>query len=102
MLYRGVMKAILILALAGLTSVGTYLGGTRRLGLPARTFSAAIGIMLESVGTILVFLVINLAVVVTTVLAVRGPTGMFISAYVVTDDIVWVGLSLLQGLTFQQ
>ena len=56
--------------------------------------------MLEAVGTTLVFLAVNLAMAVTIVLAVRGVTGSFVSVYV-TDDAVWMGLSLLQGLTFQ-
>jgi hypothetical protein len=34
------------------------------------------------------------------VLAVRGLTGTFVSAYA-TDDAVWLGLSLIQGLAFQ-
>ena len=93
------MQAIFILALAGLTSVGACFFGVRRLRLSGRNFGAAIGKMLEAVGTTLVFLTVNLAVAVIIVLAVRGLTGTFVSVYV-TDDAVWVGLSLLQGLTF--
>ncbi len=95
-----IIKANFILALAGLTSVGAYFIGTKWLRLPGRTFGAAIGRMLESVGMTLVFLALNVAVAVTIVLAVRGVTGTFVSIYL-TDDAAWVGLSLLQGLTFQ-
>ena len=56
--------------------------------------------MLESVGIVLIFLAVNLATAVAVVLAMRGLTGAFVSAYV-TDDTVWVGLSLIQGLAFQ-
>ncbi|PYN21668.1 MAG: hypothetical protein DMD99_19190 [Candidatus Rokuibacteriota bacterium] len=94
------MQGIFILALAGLTSVGAYFFGIGRLGLSSGSFGAAIGKMLEAVGTTLVFLAVNLAMAVTIVLAVRGVTGSFVSVYV-TDDAVWMGLSLLQGLTFQ-
>jgi hypothetical protein len=37
---------------------------------------------------------------VLIVLVVRSFTGLFVSAYV-TDDAVWLGLSMIQGLAFQ-
>ncbi|PYN27442.1 MAG: hypothetical protein DMD99_02625 [Candidatus Rokuibacteriota bacterium] len=58
------MKAILILALPGLTFVGAFFFGVRRLRLSGRSPGAAIGKTLESVGTTLVFLAINVAVAV--------------------------------------
>jgi hypothetical protein len=94
------MEETFIATLAGLTSIGAYYFGARALGLRTAGLGAAIGKMLESVGTILIFLAVNLAIAVTVVLAVRGLTGAFVSAYVV-DDVVWLGLSLVQGLVFQ-
>ena len=94
------MQAILILILAGLTSLSAYFIGTRRLRLSSRCCREAIGKMLESVGTILVFLALNLVMAVTIVLAVRSLTRTFVSIYII-DDVAWVGLSLIQGLTFQ-
>ena len=94
------MKAMFILALTGLTSVGAYFIGIRRLRLSSRSFGAATGKMLESFGTTLVFLVVNLVVAVAIVLAMRSLTGTFVSVYV-THDAALMGLSLLQGVTFQ-
>ena len=94
------MEAIFIAALTGLTSIGAYYVGVRTLGLSGADLGAAIGKMLESVGMVLIFLAVNLTVAVLIVLAVRGMTGTFVSAYV-TDDLVWLGLSLIQGLAFQ-
>jgi len=94
------VRAIFISTLVVLTSVGAYFFGIRRLRLTGRTFGIALGKMLESVGITLIFMVVNLVAAVATVLAMRSLTTTFVSIYV-TDDVVWVGLSLLQGLTFQ-
>jgi hypothetical protein len=94
------MEATFIAALAGLTSISAYYFGARVLRLSSPRLGAAIGKMLESIGTILIFLAVNLAIAVLIVLAVRSFTGLFVSAYV-TDDAVWLGLSLIQGLAFQ-
>ena len=94
------MEATFIAALAGLTSIGAYYFGAQVLRLSSPRLGAAIGKMLESIGTTLIFLALNLAAAVLIVLAVRSFTGLFVSAYV-TDDAVWLGLSLIQGLAFQ-
>jgi hypothetical protein len=94
------MEAIFIAALAGLTSIGAYYVGAKTLRLSSASLGAAIGTMLESVGMILIFLAVNLTTAVMIVLVVHGLTGAFVSAYV-TDDAVWLGLSLIQGLAFQ-
>jgi len=94
------MEATFIAALAGLTSIGAYYYGARVLRLSGPSLGAAIGKMLESIGAILIFLAVNLATAVLIVLAVRSFTGLFVSAYV-TDDAVWLGLSVIQGLAFQ-
>jgi len=93
------MEATFI-AVAGLTSIGAYYVGARVLRLSHVSLKAAIGKMLESVGMVLIFLAANLALAVMIVLLVRGLIGAFVSAYV-TDDTVWLGLSLIQGLAFQ-
>jgi hypothetical protein len=93
------MHGIFILALAGLTSLGAYFIGIRRLQLQRDCFGAAVGRMLNAVGTSLIFLVVNLVAAIIIVMAVRGFTGTFVSVYGAAD-VVWVGLSLLQGLVF--
>jgi hypothetical protein len=80
--------------------MGAYYVGAKALRLSSTTLAAAIGKMLESVGMMLIFLVVNLTAALLIVLAVRGLTGTFVSAYI-TDDVVWLGLSLIQGLAFQ-
>ena len=94
------MEATFIAALAGLTSIGAYYFGARRLSLSSAGLAAAVGKMLESVGIVLIFLAVNLTVAVLIVLIARNLTGLFVSAYVM-DDAVWLGLSLIQGLAFQ-
>ena len=94
------MIGIFMLALTALTSVAAYLLGARRLGLEPARLGAAVGKMLETVGVVLMFLVANLLVAVVLVVALRVVTDTFVSVYV-TDDTVWLGLALLQGLVFQ-
>ena len=94
------MIGIFMLSLAALISLAAYLLGTRRLGLEPARLGAAIGRMLETVGAILIFLVADLVAAVILVMALRGVTDRFVSVYV-TDDTVWLGLALLQGLVFQ-
>jgi hypothetical protein len=93
------MTAIFISAVA-VTSLGGYLFGVRKLQLTGRSVGAAVAKMLECMGATLIFLAVNLALAAAIILAVRGLTGTFVSVYV-ADDTVWLGLSLLQGLTFQ-
>jgi hypothetical protein len=94
------MEATFMAALAGLTSIGGYYVGIKLLHLPSVGLGAAIGKMLESVGMVLIFLTVNLALALMIVLLARGVTGAFVPAYV-TDDSVWLGLSAIQGLAFQ-
>jgi len=94
------MEATFIAALAGLTSIGAYYVGARALGLSSAGLAAAVGTMLESIGVVLIFLAVNLMTSVLIVLAVRSSTGTFVSAYA-TDDVLWLGLSMIQGLAFQ-
>jgi len=94
------MIGIFMLAVVGLTSAAAYLLGVRPLGLAPARLGAALGRMLEMVGAVLIFLVVDLLVALVLVVALRGVTGTFVSVYVI-DDTVWLGLALLQGLVFQ-
>lgn len=94
------MDEVFLLSLVGLTSIGAYLVGTRRLGLQARGFGAAVGKMFEAVGVVVVFALANVAVGAAVVLATRGLLHRFLSLYMVDDVTLWA-LSLLQGLAFQ-
>jgi len=94
------MEATFIAALACITSISAYYFGARVLGLSDASLRTAVAKMLESVGLIMIFLALNLGTAVAVILVARGVTGAFVSAYV-TDDTVWVGLSIIQGLAFQ-
>ena len=93
------MREILI-TIAVLTSIGAYLVGSRWLGLSRRGLRKAASRVLETIGLAIVFLAVNLAATLALVGAVRLMTGIFVSPYV-TDDVTWLGLALLQGLTMQ-
>lgn len=94
------MEQAFVVGLIGLTSLGAYLVGTRRLGLPARSLGRATRRMLEGIGFILIFLALNVALGTAIILTMRALAGPFVPVYVMTD-LVWVGLAVLQGLTFQ-
>lgn len=89
----------LLAGLVALTSLGAYLWGRRRLGLPAAALPHAATRALETLGLALVFLGLNLGGAVLAIALVRA-VGGFASLYAV-DEIVWVPLSLLQALVFQ-
>jgi len=94
------MEGPFILLLVGLTSVGAYWVGTKRVGLSGRGLRRAVERVLECVGMMLVFLVGNLAAGMITILAVRVVTRKFVSLYLIDDEVLVI-LSLLQGLAFQ-
>ena len=94
------VTGVFMLVLVGLTSIGAYLVGVTWLRFPGRTLRPALDKMLECVGTTLIFVVLNLVLATTIILTMRKLTGRFVSVYVV-NDITWLGLSLLQGVTFQ-
>jgi len=56
--------------------------------------------LLETVGLIVIFAVVNTAIGVAVILATRTLTHWFLSLYMANDPTLWV-LSLLQGLAFQ-
>lgn len=94
------MESLGILILVGLTSLGTYLVGTRRLGLAGRALRAVVGQLLEWAGLAVLFFGINLAVGALVILAVQALTATFLPLYLVNDGVV-LTLSLLQALAFQ-
>ena len=95
------MERLPILVVVALTSVGIYLIGAKRLGLPPSGFRKAVGKMLEGVGMTLVLFAVNLAAGAFTILAAGMVTGEF-SLYLITHEAdKWLVLSLVQALTFQ-
>ena len=90
---------LLIVGIIGVTSVSSYLVASKWLGLSTRNLSTALGNMLDCIGTILIFVVFNLAAGAAVILSVRLVTGKFVSLYFL-DDQAWLVLSALQGLTW--
>jgi hypothetical protein len=90
----------LVLIIAGLTSVGTYILGVKGLRLPGSALWEAIGKACECIGLALIFLLLNLTVGVIAVFAARVVRGEFVSLYHTSDATLLV-LSLLQALVFQ-
>lgn len=94
------MEQFFVLILVGLTSIGAYLLGAKRLALSWRHLRVAMGRMLECIGMTLVFFLVNLAAGMAIVLAGRLLTQGFVSLYL-ANDVSLVMLSFLQALTFQ-
>lgn len=93
------MEQTFVLALAGLTSIGAYLVAVAGFGLRASGLRAAMAKMLECVGMMLGFLLVNLTIGVIAILAVRILTRGFVSLYL-ANDITLLVISVLQGLAF--
>jgi hypothetical protein len=94
------MESVYILIVAGLTSVGAYILGITRLRLSRSRLWEALGKTCECVGLTLVFFLLNLAVGMLAILAMRSLSGRFVSLYIASDVLLLV-LSLLQALAFQ-
>lgn len=94
------MEQIFLLLLAAFTSVAAYLGGVTRFGLSRRALRAAGLSALQFVGMGIVFLLVNLAVGLVAVLAIRSFTAGFLSVYLLNDPSL-ILLSALQGITFE-
>ena len=90
---------LLIVGVVGATSQTSYVVGSRSLGLPTTDLSAALKKMLDGIGTILIFTVLNLAIGAAAILGARFLIGRFVSLYFLNDE-TWVVLSALQGLTW--
>jgi hypothetical protein len=94
------MEALFILVAAGLTSAGAYVFGVARLRFSTSGLWLAFGKTCECLGLTLVFCVLNLAVAMVAILAMRSLSGQFVSLYIASDT-TFLMLSLLQALTFQ-
>ena len=90
---------LLIVGVVGATSLTSYVVGSRSLGLSTTDLSAALKKMLDCIGTILIFTVLNLVIGAAAIFSVRFLVGRFVSLYFLNDD-TWVVLSALQGLTW--
>lgn len=95
------MELSFVLAPVILTSLCALLLATRKFGLTWSGLREAAGHMLECIGVTLVFLVANIGATVLVVFAGRVLLRGFVSLYF-ANDVVLLGLSLLQGLTFQR
>ena len=95
-----VLEQLFLLALVAVTSVVACAVGIAGLGLrPARLWEAG-RFALQLVGMSTLFFVGNLAIGLICVLAVRGATGTFVSAYLL-NDVTLCALSALQGVCFE-
>ena len=92
------MEPFLILVVA-ITSLGGFVVGTRVLGRSPADLRAALGATLQCVGTAVIFAALNLALAAALILALRSFTTWFASLYLL-DDVVWLAVSLLQGLAW--
>jgi hypothetical protein len=79
-----------------LTSLVAYLFAVKRLGLRPADLRGALARLADSVGSGLIFTLVNLAAAVGIVLVLRAVTGRFVSLYAL-DDVVWLVVSMLQG-----
>ena len=87
------MTAYLIVAL---TSLVAYLVAVRRLGMRPSDLPRAVAGVADSLGTGVIFTLVNLAAAGALVLGLRALTGRFFTLYSL-DDVVWLVVSLLQG-----
>src|SRR2546425_1100505 len=92
-------SASFILTVVTVTSLGAYVLATRRLGLTPSSLRIATLRMTEILGTALLFCMINLAVGVAAILALRAAAGWFLSVYFL-NDLSLLALSGLQALLF--
>jgi hypothetical protein len=93
------MAQLYLLAVVTGTSLLAYLVARRAGAASSVQVRAALGTMLEYLGLLAAFLVLNVAVTAGAILLVRGTTGRFVSIYV-ANDLFLVLASLLQALVF--
>ncbi len=89
-----------ILILVALTSAGAVWVGVRSLSLPVHRLGGAVRGVLETLGVMVIFLVLNVIVGVAIALILRSFTSGFLSVYFVGDDRLFM-LAPIQGLAFQ-
>lgn len=93
------MSSLLLLLLLPVATSLTALLIARRAGPASRSLGEAVQLVLEMAGISTLFLLANLALGVTIVLAFRAVTSRFVSIYVL-NDLTLVALSFLQGAVF--
>jgi hypothetical protein len=94
------MAHAFILIIVGLTSLGTYIVGIKRLRLSASGLWVALGEAFACVGLTVIFFLLNLAIGMLAILAARFFSGGFVSLYT-ASDLTMLVLSGLQALAFQ-
>ena len=92
------MELFLVLVVA-ITSLAGIALGTRWLGRSVAGLRAALGGLLECLGTIAVFTVLNFALAAALIVGLRSLTPWFASLYLL-DDVGWIIVSLFQGIVW--
>jgi hypothetical protein len=90
----------MVLAVALATSTAALLLAWWTGSLSVRTMARAVGVALETVGAVAIFMAVNVALGVTLVLALRVLTRLYPTLYEMADVAVLI-LSVLQALTYQ-
>ena len=90
---------LLILPVVGLTSAIAGVIGVKRCGLSLSGLASAAALMLECIAAGMMFTLGNLVLAVAVVLGLRMLAGWFVSMYLL-DDVAWLLLPLLQGITW--
>lgn len=93
-------QELLLPGVVVVTSVAAFIIGRRTLRLRPAGLRRAFGRALETLGLLMLFAVVNMALGVTFVLAWRAITGEFLSFYLLNDAVLGI-LSLIQALIFQ-
>jgi len=94
-----VPQALLFSTVVLTSSLAGYVVGTRLLGLPGISARLIAGKVLESIGMGILFFLVNLALGLGLVIAVRTATAWFLALYVF-KDVVLLPIALIQGLAF--
>ena len=94
------MSGLGALLLVAVTSAAACWFGARVLRLSISRLPAAIGSLCETLGVVLAFLILDVALGVFVALAARAFAVGFLSVYFVADARLPV-LALLQGIAFQ-
>ncbi|HEY7203313.1 MAG TPA: hypothetical protein VIA61_03415 [Methylomirabilota bacterium] len=93
------MDQVFLLLLTAVTSLGAVGVGAHAMGLGRERLKMAVHWALEMVGASVVFFVVNVAVGLPVILAVRAFTSQFLSVYLL-NDLMLIVLSTLQGIVF--
>lgn len=92
------MEPFLVLVVA-ITSLAGIALGAGWLGRSLAGLRAALGGLLECLGAVALFTVLNLALAAGFIFGLRALTPWFASLYLL-DDVAWIIASLLQGIAW--